>query len=179
MNLSNLVSGTIGIVHLIFAIAALAFGTLVLARRKGTAAHKKAGYFYAVAMLGLNISAFMIYTLFDSFGIFHWMAVVSILTLAAGLIPMFIKKPANYVSMHFGFMYWSVIGLYGAFTAETLVRIPDVVIESGIPNSTFYNMTGVAVAITMGLGAYYSIKNNDKWLKFDRAAMAAKKQKDL
>ena len=64
-------------------------------------------------------------------------------------------------------MYWSVMGLYGAFAAETMVRLPDVVIESGIPNTTFYNMTGVAVGITMGLAAYFARKNKKKWMKFD------------
>jgi hypothetical protein len=46
-------------------------------------------------------------------------------------------------------MYWSVFGLDGVFVAETFVRIPDVVIESGIPNLTFYNMIGIAVGTTM------------------------------
>ena len=79
------------------------------------------------------------------------------------------KSPKSYISLHFGFMYWSVIGLYGAFVAETLVRIPDVVIESGIPNSTFYNMTGIAVGITMGLGAYLFITNRNEWSKHDKS----------
>ena len=40
-----------------------------------------------------------------------------------------------------------------------------IVVESGIPNSTFYNMTGIAVAITMGLGAYFFIKLKPNWEK--------------
>jgi len=97
------------------------------------------------------------------------MAIVSLATLVAGMLPMFLKKPKSYISLHYGFMYWSVIGLYGAFMAETLVRIPQVVVDSGIPNSTFYNMIGIAVGITVGLGALFHIKNNKKWMKFDKS----------
>lgn len=168
MNLTNLISGNIGLIHLIFAILALVFGTIVLVKTKGTKSHKKMGYYYFISMLGVNITAFMIYRLFGKFGMFHWMAIVSLLTLIAGIIPMFLRKPKSYISLHFNFMYWSVMGLYAAFVSETLVRIPDVVIESGIPNSTFYNMTGVGVAITMGLGFYFSFRNKKKWAKFEK-----------
>ena len=62
-------------------------------------------------------------------------------------------------------MYWSIMGVYGAFVSETLVRMPKVVIESGIPNSVFYNMTGIGTAIVMGLGVYFFLKNKSKWDK--------------
>ncbi len=171
MQLENLVSGTTGLIHLLFSILALIFGTLVLIFLKGTNKHKRIGYFYCISMLGVNITAFMIYRLYNKFGIFHWLAVISLLTLIAGMLPMIIKKPKSYITLHFNFMYWSVIGLYAAFTAETLVRIPDVIMESGIPNSTFYKMTGLASGITMILGAFFSIKNRKKWMKFDKSLM--------
>jgi hypothetical protein len=60
-------------------------------------------------------------------------------------------------------MYWSVMGLYGAFTAEVLVRLPKIILSSGIPNSTFYTMTGIAVAITMTVGAILFIKLSRTW----------------
>lgn len=169
MNLENLISGNIGLVHLLFSIIALILGTIMLLGQKGSNTHKKTGYIYCIAMLGVNITAFMLYRLYGKFGMFHWMAVVNLLTLFAGMLPMILKKPKGYVSLHFNFMYWSVLGLYGAFVAETLVRIPDVVVESGIPNATFYKMIGIGVGITMGLGAYFAIKNNKKWSKFDKS----------
>ncbi|MEM6342987.1 MAG: DUF2306 domain-containing protein [Bacteroidota bacterium] len=170
MNLDNLISGNIGLIHLVFSIVALVTGSLVLATRKATVLHKKIGYAYAAAMLGVNLTAFMIYRLFGSFGIFHWMAILSLLTLISGMLPMIFKKPKSYISLHYNFMFWSVIGLYGAFTAETLVRFPDVVIESGVPNAVFYNMTGIAVAITMGAGAFFAIRNQKIWGRFAQAA---------
>jgi uncharacterized membrane protein len=167
MNLSNLITSNTGFVHLLFSILALILGSWVLFSPKGTSSHKKAGYVYVVAMLGVNLTAFFMYRLFGHFGMFHWMALVSLATLLAGMVPMLLKKPRSYVSLHFNFMYWSVFGLYGAFVAETLVRIPDVVIESGIPNATFYRMTGIAVALTMGIGAFFAIRNQKKWAAFD------------
>ena len=164
---SNLISSTAGLVHLVFSILALSSGTLVLIYKKGTKRHKTIGYSYAISMLGVLITSFMIYQLYGTFGLFHGLAVVSSITLLGGMVPVMIKRPKSYISLHYNFMYWSVMGLYGALTAETMVRIPDVVIDSGIPNSTFYAMTGIAVGMTMGLAAYFARRNKKKWMKFD------------
>jgi uncharacterized membrane protein len=164
MNFDHFITDEIGLVHLIFSIISLISGTLILWLTKGTKTHKKIGYLYSISMLIVLSTAFAMYNLFGTWGIFHWSALVSSLTLACGLLPILFKRPKNnYISLHFSFMYWSVIGLYGAFMAETFVRLPKIVIESGIPNTMFYNMTGIAVAITMGLGAYFFIKLKPSW----------------
>lgn len=112
----------------------------------------------------------MTYRLFGTWGIFHWTAVVSTLTIIFGLVPIITKKPTkNYVVLHFSFMYWSVIGIYGALISETLVRMPKVVIQGGIPNTVFYNLTGIGTALVMGIGVYYFLKLKPKWeQQFDR-----------
>lgn len=164
MNFENFISNNTGLVHFIASLFALLFGTLILILPKGTAKHKTIGKLYAVTMLVLLVTAFMLYNLFGTWGIFHWTAVISSLTLIAGLYPIFKKRPKhNYISLHYSFMYWSVMGVYGAFVSETLVRMPRVVVESGIPNSVFYNMTGIGTAIVMGLGVYFFIKLKPKW----------------
>ena len=168
MNLSNLVFSNTGLVHLIFSIMALILGTMVLFAPKGTTRHKRFGYFYTAAMIGLIVTAFMIYHLFDKFGIFHWMAVLSTFTLLAGMLPILLKKPTGYISLHFNFMYWSVFGLYGAFVAETLVRMPSLVDQDTISAATFYNVTGVAVGIVMFFGFWFMRKNQSKWQGFDK-----------
>ncbi len=164
MNFGNFITSETGLVHFISSLLALILGTLVLIMKKGTAKHKITGRFYAFTMLVVLITAFMTYRLFGTWGIFHWTAVISTLTLFCGLIPILTKRPTkSYVSLHFSFMYWSIIGVYGAFVSETLVRMPKVVIESGIPNSVFYNMTAIGTAVVMGLGVYYFIKLKPKW----------------
>jgi len=164
MNFGNFITSTTGLIHFIASIGALLLGTVVLALPKGTATHKMIGRLYGLTMLVVLTTAFMTYRLFGTWGIFHWTAVLSSLTLFCGLIPILTKRPTNnYISLHFSFMYWSIMGVYGAFVSETLVRMPKVVVESGIPNSVFYNMTGVGTAIVMGLGAYFFLKLKPKW----------------
>ena len=166
MNFGNFITSEIGLVHFIASIFALILGTCILTLAKGTTKHKIIGRLYALSMLVVLITAFTTYRLFGTWGIFHWTAVISIFTIICGLVPILIKRPINnYKSLHFSFMYWSVMGVYGAFVSETLVRMPEVVVESGIPNSVFYNMTGIGTALVMGLGVYFFLKLKPKWDK--------------
>ena len=55
--------------------------------------------------------------------------------------------------------------MYGAFVSETLVRMPNVAVESGIPNGVFYNMTGIGTALVMGFAVFYFLKLKPKWDK--------------
>ena len=169
MNFEHIYSDFTGLAHLIFSLLAVVSGTIVLINRKGTSFHMLVGRIYGLSMIGLLVTAFMIYNLYGRFAIFHWMAVVSTVTLLGGMVPMYPKKPTSYISLHFNFMYWSVMGLYGAFVAEMMVRIPKIVIEDGSPNAMFYNMIGIAVFVVMGL-AYYGIKKKQKqWASFDKS----------
>ena len=164
MNFGNFITSNTGLFHFIASILALLLGTLVLFLPKGTLKHKIIGRLYSMTMLVVLTTAFMTYRLFGAWGIFHWTAVISSLTLICGLIPILKKRPTNnYISLHFSFMYWSIMGVYGAFVSETLVRMPKVVVESGIPNSVFYKMTGIGTAIVMGLGVYFFLRNKSKW----------------
>ena len=166
MNFGNFITSDTGMIHFVSSILALLLGTLILVLNKGTTKHKIIGRLYALTMLVVLITAFMTYRLFGTWGIFHWTAVISSLTLICGLIPILTKRPTNnYISLHFSFMYWSIMGVYGAFVSETLVRMPKVVVESGIPNRFFYYMTGIGTAIVMGLGVYFFLKNKPKWDK--------------
>jgi uncharacterized membrane protein len=152
MNFGNFITSDTGLIHFTASIFALLFGTFIIVLNKGTTKHKIIGRLYALTMLVVLITAFMTYRLFGTWGIFHWTAVISSLTLICGLEPILTKRPINnYKSLHFSFMYWSIMGVYGAFVSETLVRMPKVVIESGIPNTVFYNMTGIGAALVMGL----------------------------
>lgn len=165
MHFENLVSSSIGFIHLIFSVLALIFGSIVLLKRKGTKPHKKWGYAYCVSMIGVMLTAFFMYRLFGKFGIFHWMAVLGTITLLAGMIPMFFKRSTRNLELHLGFMYWSVMGLYAAFIAETFVRIPDVVVESGVPNQVFYTATGIGVGIVMFFAVLFFLKKKTNWEK--------------
>ncbi|MBT8219480.1 MAG: DUF2306 domain-containing protein [Bacteroidia bacterium] len=167
MNFEHIISDSTGLMHLIASLIALISGTVVLIKSKGTKWHKRNGYIYSVAMTIVLITSFLMYNLYGKFGIFHWLAVVSSVTLIGGLIPMYLKKPKSYVTMHFSFMYWSVMGLYGAFIAEILVRIPKSIMKDGSIDPQFYLLVDVGVFIIMGFGSIFFKKKKITWEKFD------------
>jgi len=162
--MENIVSGTTGLIHIIASIIALVTGLLVLTTIKGTKRHKQIGYVYVVSMILLNLTAFMIYRLYGKFGIFHWFAVISCLTLCAGLYPILSKRSQNYIELHFNYMYWSVIGLYCAFMAEIFSRLPKYVLtKTGEPMIIFYKFIGIGIAIVMAIGIFIYIKYEPIW----------------
>jgi len=145
----------IGGIHLFASVIALASGTQVLWMKKGTHLHRQIGYVYTASMLGVIITAFSIYRLFGGFGLFHILAIVSFVTLLSGMLPLMLKKPVkNYMSLHFSFMYWSVIGLYAAFVSEMLTRIPE---------SPFFGMVGLATFAVMIIAQLFFFKYRKKW----------------
>jgi uncharacterized membrane protein len=153
-----------GKVHLIASIIALITGAYILFANKGTKKHKQIGYIYVFSMVVLNLTAFMIYRLFGKFAIFHWFAVLSCLTLFAGMYPVLTKRTKNYLLLHFNFMYWSVVGLYCAFFAEIFTRLP---LMFDIPNSRklFGILTGVSIFLVMIIASFLFSKLKPKWTK--------------
>lgn len=153
--MENLVADEIGLIHLISSCFALLFGTYILVAKKGTKTHVKIGYLYVVSMSILILTAFMIYRLFNGWGIFHYTTLLSLVTLLLGMVPIWRKKPKDkWKFFHFTFMYWSVIGLYAAFAAEVLTRIPE---------APFFGMVGIATGVIMlGGGIVFGI-NKSKW----------------
>jgi uncharacterized membrane protein len=133
-----------GLFHSLCGVAALLFGLAVIVSRKGTRSHRRLGYAYVGAMLLLNATALMIYDLFGRFGPFHIAALVSLATVAAGLMPAFRRKPTGaWLERHAALMSWSYVGLVAAFIAEVIVRLPG----ARIGWSAFF---GIAVAMAVG-----------------------------
>lgn len=115
-----------GVVHVAFALMALVSGLVVVLMRKGTPRHRKIGWVYAVSMLGLNVTALLIYRLFGRFGPFHIAALLSLLTIIAGLITVVLRRPRrNWVDHHAYWMAWSYVGLCAAAASEITTRVPD------------------------------------------------------
>jgi uncharacterized membrane protein len=136
--------GAIGIGHVVFGIGALMVGAIVLARPKGSPWHRRAGYTYAAMLALVNVTAFGLYRLLGHFGPFHALALVSLTTLAVGMIPAISRRPAStWIYLHAHTMCWSFVGLVAAFFAEIAVRVPSV----GVSRSAF---GGIAVAMGVG-----------------------------
>lgn len=115
----------IQLIHIVFGFSSLIFGLYVLCATKGTKRHKAIGKLYVISMVLLNATAFGIYELFDGFGIFHWAAIISSMTILGGIgVLMFRRKFKNWVSLHYELMVWSYIGLLAATSNEAFVHIP-------------------------------------------------------
>lgn len=139
---------TLGWIHMIFGLIALAAGTAVILTRKGTRLHRTLGHVYLTNMIALNISALFIYELYGDFGPFHWMALGSLLTLIAGMVPVFTRRPkGRWLELHAAFINGSFVGLVAATAAEVTSRIP------GTEDSFGLVVAGTSILV-MGIGAY-------------------------
>ncbi|MGD1961527.1 MAG: DUF2306 domain-containing protein [Fulvivirga sp.] len=149
-----MITSLTGQIHFLASCIALITGTYVLLATKGSTLHKKVGYVYVASMIVLLVTAFMIYRLFGGFGIFHVAAIVSSVTLAAGMIPVIGRKNNNWVMIHFAWMYWSVMGLYAAFASEMITRL--------LP-AQFFSMVGLATGAIMTTAAIIWSRKKKVW----------------
>lgn len=154
----------IGWIHTIAAIIALIAGSIILAKAKGTFQHKITGRIYAIAMLIVCSTAFMIYNVHNTFGVLHVFAVISTVTLVLGMLPLYLKRIKNRIVAHLAWMYWSVIGLYCAFAAEIFTRLP---IIFNLPNTygIFYALVGVSTGLVGITGGYFFKRKKTVWEK--------------
>ena len=162
--MENLVGGDIGLMHLSASILAMITGALVLIKKKGTKKHKQIGLVYVVSMFCVNATALMIYRLFGGFGIFHFFAIVSLLTLVAGMHPILKRKGKNYIFKHLNYMYCSVVGLYCAFCAEVFTRLPSL-LSVQLTWELFSILTGGGIFIVMVIATAIFKKQKGKWKK--------------
>lgn len=137
----------IGAVHLLLGLLAVTLGLAVVVMRKGTGAHRRAGLFYAAVMVLLNATALMIYDLFGRFGPFHALALVSLATVTAGVVPVWLRRPRGWLELHARFMSWSYAGLIAAFFAEIGTRVPGAGLTTGVLVPTTVVMLAAALLI--------------------------------
>lgn len=131
---------------MLLAIAALAIGAAVALRRKGDRRHQILGYCFAVSLLLVNASALAVYEDSSGIGPFHVLALVSLVTLASGFIPVLLRRPAfRWLDLHSYFMSWSYAGLVAAGSSQVATMSTDLSpqIAVGLPS--------VAVVLTAGV----------------------------
>ncbi len=112
------------VVHVVATLMALVTGTGSLLAAKGTRCHRCLGRVYVGSMLVVLASAFGIYTLFGRFGIVHWGAVGSALTLLAGTGAVARRATLRaWRQWHYLGMGASITSLYAALAAESTYRL--------------------------------------------------------
>lgn len=139
----------IALVHVLAAGAALASGSAVAVMAKGTPRHARMGRLYLGAMLALNASALLIYDLTGRPNPFHFFALVSLASLAAGWSAARRRRP-GWRTLHARSMLWSYVGLWAATTSELVVRVPGS-FEGWVG---FGVAVGVATSVTIGAGGW-------------------------
>lgn len=151
-----------GWIHTLAALVALWTGSLILIKTKGTLWHRRTGRVYGVSMLIVCATSLMIYRLHNSFGILHFFALISTVTLVLGMLPLYIKGTKNAIVRHLAWMYWSVIGLYSAFVAEILTRVPQML---GINTNfgIFYGLVGLSAGLVGFAGARFFKRRIGIW----------------
>ena len=100
--------------HTIVGVVALGSGLLVMLRAKGTRFHRTAGWAYVGAMYVLCAMSFAIDAaspFVRRWGVFHVMALVSLATVTAGLVPILRRRSRHWFESHVALMLWSYVGL--------------------------------------------------------------------
>ena len=155
--MNNFVHSPLGLIHIVSAVVAMIAGAIVLLNQKTTRFHKRTGYVYVGSMVILNATAFLIYHLFGRFGPFHVAAVFSTVSILGGMVPMFFRRQiTGWLHWHYFFINWSVVGLYAAFWAETLVRL--------VPMAQFWPVVVGATVGTAITGSILIRKNKSRFL---------------
>ena len=115
------------VVHVGAALSCLALGAVVIACRKGTTRHRILGGSYAVVLLLVNIAALSIPRSGRGLGPFQILAIVSLATLVAGLVPMWVmRRTEGVVAVHAITMCFSYVGLVAAGLSQIAAeRFPD------------------------------------------------------
>lgn len=138
----------LGTIHVVFAITAIAVGAAMFLFKKGGRSHRTLGYLYSVALLLVNLSALSVYQDSEGPGPFHILALVSLVTLGAGILPAFFRKPKTaWMSRHAYFMSWSYIGLVAAGVGQLATVISELpgVVAVGVPSIVIVLVGGAVI----------------------------------
>ncbi len=111
--------------HVLAAFFALGMGAAVLLSPKGTPTHRVIGAVYVLALVLVNVAALSLHRE-NTFGVFHVLAVVSLLTIGAGLSPLLLgKRSPMGITTHAYCMTWSYAGLVAAGCGQLTAAVGE------------------------------------------------------
>lgn len=100
--------------HVAAAVSALVLGAVVLLRLKGTSVHRALGGGYVALLLVVNVAALALHRE-ATFGVFHVLSLISLVTVLVGVVPMVMgSRSPGVIARHAYFMAWSYAGLVAA-----------------------------------------------------------------
>jgi uncharacterized membrane protein len=133
--------------HVLAALSALGAGAAVLLLPKGTHTHRVTGTVYVLALVLVNLAALSLHRE-STFGVFHALAVVSLVTIAVGLGPLLVGKRSSIVIVNHAYcMTWSYAGLVAAGCGQLTVAVGQDVGAWIVPAAitTVLSVGGVAI----------------------------------
>ncbi len=111
--------------HVLAASLALLVGAAVLLSPKGTHRHRVVGTVYSLALVLVNAAALSLHRE-NTFGVFHVLAVASLVTIVVGLLPLLLgKRSPPVIATHAYCMTWSYVGLVAAGCGQLVVAVGD------------------------------------------------------
>ena len=109
--------------HVLAAGSALTLGAAVLLSPKGTRSHRRVGTVYGLTIVLVDVAALSLHR-DNTFGVFHALAVASLVTIAVGLSPLLLgKRSETFIATHAYCMTWSYAGLVAAGCGQLAVAI--------------------------------------------------------
>ncbi|MFT7561141.1 MAG: putative membrane protein [Flavobacteriales bacterium] len=145
--------------HVFFGFASLISGIVIVLIKKGSHKHRLIGRLYVLSMLGLNLTAFGIYKLYDGWGFFHWMAIASLIPLLAGYFAILYRR----TTAHYYFMCWSYIGLLCATVSEIFAHVP----AATLLLNEVSNIDTILILCLIGSGFYFLPKYQYRYIHKD------------
>jgi uncharacterized membrane protein len=110
-------------VHVVAALSALVAGAAVLPLPKGTHRHRVIGTVYVLALVVVNVAALSLHRE-NVFGVFHALAVTSLITIGVGLTPLLLgNRSPMVIATHAYCMTWSYAGLVAAGSGQLVVAL--------------------------------------------------------
>ena len=109
--------------HLVAALSALLAGLCELLLPKGTPTHRAVGTVYVLALVLVNVAALSLHRE-NVFGVFHALAVASLVTIVVGVSPLLVgQRSPRVITTHAFCMTWSYAGLAAAGCGQLVVAV--------------------------------------------------------
>ncbi len=133
--------------HVAAAFSALLVGAAVLLLPKGTHAHQVVGAVYVGVLVVVNVAALSLHRQ-NTFGVFHVLAIASLVTIVVGLTPLLIgKRSLPVIATHAYCMTWSYAGLVAAGCGQLAAVVGDGAEAWAVPVTigTVLSVSGVVI----------------------------------
>lgn len=142
------VESPLGALHFMCAVGALFLGPYIIMRPKGTKTHRWLGRIWAAMMIVIIFSALSMYDMTGYPNLFHFFALVSLVTLCRALWAIWsykrTKNPKR-LNAHQHSMVWAYFGLFMAGLWQIVFNlVKSDVLDIGI--GTLYNVLGLFTA---------------------------------